>query len=95
MQIKVIAVKPLDDYQLEITFDTGEIKIFDCKYLLSQGVFQQLKKNNLFKFARVEYGTVTWPNDIDIAPDTLYLSSELINLPDKTVLIPNEQTKKY
>jgi len=80
MLIKVIAVKPLDDYQLEITFDTGETKTFDCKYLLNQGVFKQLKENSLFKFARVEYGTVTWPNEIDIAPDTLYLNSKLIDL---------------
>ena len=80
MLIKVIAVKPLDDYQLEITFDTGETKTFDCKYLLNQGVFKQLKENSLFKFARIEYGTVTWPNEIDIAPDTLYLNSKLIDL---------------
>jgi Protein of unknown function (DUF2442) len=72
MLIKVVQVKPLENYRLEIAFNTGEVKIFDCNYLINRGVFQNFTKHGFFQLARVEYGTVTWPNNIDIDPETLY-----------------------
>ena len=35
-------------------------------------VFRRLEHPGYFSLARVDYGTVTWPGDIDIAPETLY-----------------------
>ena len=35
-------------------------------------VFQPLKNPSFFALASVSYGTVVWPGDIDIAPETLY-----------------------
>ena len=29
----------------------------------------------MFNSARVEFGTVIWPGDVDISPETLYLRS--------------------
>jgi hypothetical protein len=34
--------------------------------------FASLKGSPLFTMARVDYGTVVWPGNIDIAPETLY-----------------------
>ena len=67
---------PTDDYKLRLVFTNGEIGVFDCSDLLDFGVFKELKDINYFKQARVEYGTVTWPHEQDICPDTLYLDSE-------------------
>jgi hypothetical protein len=39
---------------------------------LQYPVFQRLKNTAFFSLARVDYGTVTWPGEIDIAPETLY-----------------------
>ena len=36
------------------------------------GLFRQLEDPNVFDAARIEYGTVTWPGGIDIAPEELY-----------------------
>ncbi|MEY3760299.1 MAG: hypothetical protein RIR39_1790 [Pseudomonadota bacterium] len=69
---KVIKVIPMDDYILVLNFDTGEWKRFDVKPYLEMGVFKQLKDISKFKQAYVDYGTVVWPGEIDIAPETLY-----------------------
>jgi hypothetical protein len=75
MNPRVKTVLPTDDYRLEITFTNGELGIFDCTHLLTFGVFQELQDIGYFKRARAEHGTVVWPNEQDICPDTLYQDS--------------------
>ena len=75
MNPRVKAVKPQADYRLEITFSNGEVGVYDCRGLLEFGVFQELKNEAYFQQARVEGGTVVWPHEHDICPDTLYLKS--------------------
>jgi hypothetical protein len=68
----VTKVVTRDDYQLLVTFSTGEIKLFDARPYLEKGVFTKLKNPDIFKQAYVAYDTVCWPGDLDIAPETLY-----------------------
>ncbi len=75
MNPRVKVVFPKDDYKLEITFSNGEIGVFDCASLLGFGVFAELQDLSYFKQARVEGGTVVWPHEQDICPDTLYEES--------------------
>lgn len=75
MNPRVKAVVARDDYTLEITFTNAEVGVFDCSNLLSFGVFQELQDVNYFKQARAEGGTVVWPHEQDICPDTLYEDS--------------------
>lgn len=70
--IEVTSVSPQEDYKLLLTFNTGEIRCFDMKPYLQYPVFRDLKNIIIFKKAKVQYGTVTWPNEIDIAPETFY-----------------------
>jgi hypothetical protein len=81
MNPRVKAVVPRDDYKLEITFTNGEVGIFDCAHLLSFGVFQELQDIRYFKQARAEDGTVVWPHEQDICPDTLYEDSQKLVAP--------------
>ncbi len=73
MNPRVKAVRPKDGYKLEITFSNGEVGVYDCSPLLDFGVFQELRDANYFRQARVANGTVVWPHEQDICPDTLYL----------------------
>lgn len=36
------------------------------------GVFEALKNPDVFQQATVEHGAVTWPDDIDLAPDNMH-----------------------
>ncbi len=75
MNPRVKAVTARDDYKLEITFTNGEVGLFNCSHLLSFGVFQEFQDIDYFKQARAENGTVVWPHEQDICPDTLYEDS--------------------
>ena len=59
-----------------VTFSNGEIGVYDCTPLLTFGVFQELQEKSYFKQVKVLDGTVVWPHEQDICPDTLYLASE-------------------
>jgi len=70
--IEVISVEAIPDYWLILTFTSGERRRFDMRPYLHYPVFCRLENPGYFSLACVNYGTVTWPGDIDIAPETLY-----------------------
>ena len=70
--LDVTRVTATDDHQLAIEFENGECRIFNMRPYLIKPPFEPLNDIALFKLARVENGTVTWPGDLDIAPETLY-----------------------
>jgi Protein of unknown function (DUF2442) len=76
MNPRVKAVRARDDYRLEIEFMNDEVGLYDCSHLLDFGIFQEFQDVNYFKRARVEGGTVIWPHEQDICPDTLYEDSK-------------------
>ena len=75
MNPRVKLVTPRDDFRLEITFTNKEKGVYDCRHLLEFGVFKELKNHRYFRKVRAVDGTVAWPHDQDICPDTLYMCS--------------------
>jgi hypothetical protein len=75
MNPRVSKVTPLEGHKLHLQFTNGEEGIYDCSHLLDFGVFRELRKQNYFMRARACDGTVVWPHEQDICPDTLYLDS--------------------
>ena len=73
--IEVTSVAVLPDYGLLLTFKDGQRRRFDMRPYLAYPVFRPLQNPAYFALARVDYGTVTWPGDIDIAPETLFARS--------------------
>lgn len=72
MLIDVIDAKTQDDFQLMIEFRNGEKRRFDMRPLLEMKPWNRIASPALFNRLRVECGTVVWPGNIDIAPETLY-----------------------
>lgn len=60
---------------LEILFSNGEVGIYDCRSLLDFGVFKELRDPDYFRQVCVVQGTIAWPHEQDICPDTIYLDS--------------------
>jgi Protein of unknown function (DUF2442) len=74
----VIAVKPLPTFELDLSYADGTQRRFDMKPLLAVKPWNKISALPLFTQAKVAYGTVVWPGDIDIAPETLMLDSVLL-----------------
>lgn len=72
---RVLVVSPLPNYQLEVKFVDGVHGLVDMAHLIMSekaGIFAALKDKSLFEQAYVDYGAVTWPGEIDLAPDAMH-----------------------
>ena len=68
-------VKPLPNYEIEVEFNDGTRGIVEMiKLIMSDkaGVFSVLKDKAIFNKAKLEYGILTWPGEIDLAPDPMF-----------------------
>lgn len=88
MNPRVNHVIPRDDYKLVLFFTNGERGIYDCRHLLDFGVFKELQEKNYFKLAKAIDGTVVWPHEQDICPDTLYIDSVKENVQPHSAGVP-------
>lgn len=62
-------------YRIELEFDDGKRGVVDfSKYLEKGGVFERFKDLEFFRHFSVndELGTLTWGEEVDVAPETLY-----------------------
>jgi len=75
MPWRVVEVWPLDDFCLHVRFVDGlegEVNMAMLVRSPTAGVFSELKDPIRFAQAFVEHGVVTWPGEIDLAPDAMY-----------------------
>lgn len=76
-EIKAIkSVRALDNFMLLLEFNNEEKRVFDVKPLLDKPVFQPLKDKALFDKVHIIYDyTISWNDEIDMCPDSLYIGS--------------------
>lgn len=74
----VVSVEPRGAFSVLLGFDDGVSKQVDVRHLLNGPVFEALRDPSEFAKVRVDHdaGTIVWPNQADIAPETLYLLPE-------------------
>ena len=81
----VVAARHIEGYRLDVTFDDGKTGSVDfSRYLNKGGVFERLRDFDFFRGFRVneELGVLTWGDDLDIAPETLYAEATGEPLPE-------------
>lgn len=71
----IVAVNPLENYQLHLKFEDNQEGVVDISQLIEfTGIFAPLQ--DLTYFAQVklnpEWGTIYWENGADLDPDVLY-----------------------
>jgi hypothetical protein len=70
---EVTAIEYRGRHVYRIRFDDGlEADVDLSAYVDSGPVFAPLADLGFFRKARIEGGTIAWPNGADIAPETLY-----------------------
>ena len=72
---RVMHVQALPGYRLAVRFVDGTAGEVDLSHLVTSeqaGVFSKLRDPELFAKVWLDYGAVTWPGEIDLAPDAMY-----------------------
>src|SRR5512146_77265 len=71
----VTSARVLSGHRLSVRFADGTHGEVDASRLLfgdRAGVFERLRDPSAFARVRVEHGAVTWPGNLDLAPDAMY-----------------------
>ena len=72
---RVASVRALPGHSLWVVFADGTSGRVDVSKLIfgaNSGVFEVLRNPGVFEQVGVVLGTVTWPGELDLAPDTMY-----------------------
>jgi hypothetical protein len=75
----LIEATPKAGATVHVRFEDGTAADVDLSYLLEYGgVFEPLRDPDYFRRLRADQdaGTIVWPNDADIAPETLYAHAQ-------------------
>ena len=75
---KIIKVNVLEEYKIELLYETGELKIYDMEELLDTcKYYKNLKDIEKFKKVHIMGLSLEWETGEDIAPELLYENSVL------------------
>ena len=82
---RVVSVRPVERYRLELTFDDGVVGVVDLEGWLigTGGVMEPLTDRAFFQRVSIdeEAGTIQWPNGVNLCPDVLYSRATGIPIP--------------
>jgi hypothetical protein len=99
MNYDITSAEYVNGYRLKLSFRDGSTGIADLKPMIDRGgVFSPLKSVDVFKtFALNPYwNTLTWRDDqIDIAPETLYVAAIGREPQREPVLMVAEEQEGY
>jgi hypothetical protein len=72
---RVAEVEALPGFRLRVRFNDGTegaVEMWDFINSDAAGVFAALRDEQLFRRVTVTLGAVTWPGDLDLAPDVVH-----------------------
>ncbi len=72
MYWNVATVQPMAHLVLKVKFTDGLQGTVQFKSSHLTGVFEALKNEKYFNQVFVDHGVVTWPGELDLAPDAMH-----------------------
>ena len=72
MNWNIVSAEVVCKNKLKVKFRDGLEGFVDFMPSFFNGVFRNLKNARSFAQVFIENGTVSWPGDLDLAPDALY-----------------------
>jgi Protein of unknown function (DUF2442) len=72
---RLASVEALPGFRLRVRFNDGIEGMVELAGFINSGkagVFAALRDESLFRQARIVLGAVTWPGDLDLAPDAMH-----------------------
>ena len=87
-------VRPVGHRTLAVKFSDGLTGTLHISHSYCTGVFAPLMNDAVLDQAMILNGVVTWPNGLDLAPDTMYW--EIKNSPNRFYAVGRrEQTRQH
>jgi len=65
MTPNITDVKAQDNYEILLSFENGEKKVFDMKPYIDKGFFKQLQDKTYFKKVKPYFDSIQWANGHD------------------------------
>ena len=72
---RVAEVEALPGFRLQVRFNDGTAGVVDMAAFIKSdaaGVFARLRNEGLFRQVKVILGAVSWPGELDLAPDAMH-----------------------
>lgn len=72
---RVTHVEALSGFRLRVRFNDGTEGTVELAAFIQSpqaGVFAALRDEALFRQVKIDLGAVTWPGDLDLAPDAMH-----------------------
>jgi Protein of unknown function (DUF2442) len=79
--IKVLTIKPVSPFTLELTFSNGETGIFDATAYLAEksgSLLTPLKTAAYFERCFVDAGALCWPNGLELSGQRVFELSRVL-----------------
>jgi hypothetical protein len=76
---RVAEVEALPGFRLRVRFNDATNGFVDMAAFIKSeaaGVFAALRDENLFRQVKIVLGAVSWPGDLDLAPDAMHRAIE-------------------
>ena len=77
LQPRLAKVEPLPNMKLQLSYETGEVKLFDVAPYATGSWYGELKNEEYFRMVQLlpDGVGIEWPEGQDIAPHELYENS--------------------
>ena len=69
---QTISARAGDGYKIHVSFADGTNGIFDFSPYLEYPCYEPLRERAFFEKVEAAHGTLSWPGEIDIAPEAVW-----------------------